>query len=92
MEPLDANDRHLYNILMNQAITVSSKTIEEILTRLDKLTKEVKVIKAKLFKGKASYGSDEWWEKEIKESERELKKGKGIRFESVKDAIQWLNS
>ncbi len=77
---------------MNQTITVSPKTIEAIVEQLDTLTKEVKMIKAKLFEEEPLYGSDAWWEKEIKDAENELKKGKGIRFESANDAIKWLNS
>ena len=77
---------------MNQTIAISSKTTEEILARLDKLTKEVKAIKTKLFQEEPPYGSDEWWDKEIKEAEIEFKKGRGVVFKSSKDAIKWLNS
>lgn len=75
-----------------QTVTISVKTFEKILSRLDLLTQEVKTIKAKLFKKEPSYGSDVWWNKDIEKAEKEFKKGKGIRFESVKDAVKWLNS
>lgn len=77
---------------MNQAITVTPKTIEAIVKQLMVLTKEVKAIKTRLFEEEPPYGSNAWWEKEIKEAENEFKKGKGIRFESANDAIKWLNS
>lgn len=77
---------------MSQTVTVSPKAIEEIISRLDKLTKDIRVIKERLFASEPPYGSEEWWEKEIKESEEEFSKGKGVHFESVKDATKWLNS
>ena len=61
---------------MSQTITVPTKTIEEILTRLDRLTREIKAIKTKLFEEEPPYGSDEWWEKEIEEGLEEVKKRK----------------
>lgn len=77
---------------MNQTVTIPAKTIDEIFSRLDELTKAVKKISARLSKKALPYGSDEWWDKEIKETEDEFKKGKGISFKSGKDAIKWLNS
>ena len=77
---------------MNQTVTVSTKTINEIFSRLDELTNAVKKMAAKLSEKEFSYGSDEWWDKEIKEAEIEFKKGRGVVFKSSKDAIKWLNS
>ncbi len=77
---------------MNQTITVSSKTIEEILVHLNTLTKEVKEIKAKLFEKEPPYGSDEWWEWSDEKALKEIKAGKGIKFNTAKEAIKWLNS
>ena len=77
---------------MNQAITVSSKTIEEILAHLNTLTKEVKEIKAKLFEKEPPYGSDEWWKWSDKKALEEIRAGKGIKFNTAKEAIKWLNS
>lgn len=77
---------------MNQTVTVPAKTIDEIFSRLDELTKAVKKISARLFEEKFTYGSDKWWKKEIEEAENEFKEGKGILFKSSKDAIKWLNS
>lgn len=77
---------------MNQTITVSSKTIGNILTRLDTLTKEVKAIKSKIFEEEPPYGSNEWWEWSERRADEDIKTGKLVRFDSVKDAIKWLNS
>ena len=70
---------------MNQAITVSSKTIEDILAHLNALTKEVKEIKAKLFQKEPLYGSDEWWEWSDKEALKEIKAGKGTKIHNKKE-------
>ena len=77
---------------MNQVITVSSKTIEEILVHLNTLTKEVKEIKTKLFGKEPEYGSDEWWKWSDKEALKEIRAGKGVKFNTAKEAIKWLNS
>lgn len=77
---------------MNQTVAIPTKTINEIFSRLDELTKTVKKIAAKLSEKELSYGSDEWWKKDIQEADDEFKKGKGILFHSSKDAIKWLNS
>lgn len=77
---------------MNQAITVSAKAIEEILANLNILTKEIKEIKARLFEKEPPYGSNEWWEWSDKEALKEIKAGKGIKFNSAEEAIKWLNS
>lgn len=77
---------------MSQTITVSEKTIDKILDRLDTLTKEVRAIKTKLFKEEPLYGSDAWWEWSDKKALEEIKAGKGVKFNTVQDAIKWLNS
>lgn len=76
---------------MNQTITIPSKTVEEILTRLDKLTKEVKAIRAKLFKEEPFYGSEEWWEWSEKKADEDIKKGRLMKLNSAEEAIKWLN-
>ncbi len=70
---------------MNQAITVTPKTIEQILTRLDTLTKEVKTMKARLFGEEPPYGSDAWWEWSDKKAIEEIKAGKGIKIHNKKE-------
>ena len=78
---------------MNQTIAISSKTIEEILTRLDRLTREVKTIKKRVSPQKATfYGSDSWWKKEIEEGLEEVKQGK-VRgpFKNASELIKTLH-
>jgi hypothetical protein len=70
---------------MNQAITVSPKTIETIIERLNELTKEVKAIKTKLFREEPSYGSDEWWKWSDKKAIEEIKAGKGTKIHNKKE-------
>lgn len=77
---------------MNQTVTVPAKTIDEIFSRLDELTKTVKRISVKLLNEEPPYGSDEWWEWSDKAAIKEIKAGKGIKFNSAEKAIKWLNS
>ena len=77
---------------MSQAITVSPKTIEEILTRLDRLTKEMKAIKAKLFEGEPSYGSDELWKWSDKKAEEDIKAGRYTKISNKKELTAFLDS
>lgn len=77
---------------MNQTITVSPKTIDDILARLDALTKDVKTIKTRLFKEEPRYGSDAWWEKENNEGLRDIKKGKYTELHTKKELQTFLDS
>lgn len=77
---------------MNQTITVSPKTIEEILARLDRLTKEVKAIKTRLFEEEPSYGSDAWWEWSDKKAIEDIKAGKGIKITNKKELDAFFKS
>ena len=77
---------------MSQAITVTPKTIEEILSRLDRITKDITTIKARLFEQEPKYGSDAWWDKEIKEGLEEVKQGKYTVYENAKDLIKDLHA
>mgnify|MGYP001615346231 CR=1 FL=1 len=77
---------------MANAVAVDAKTISTILTRLDKLVRDVEAIKTRVFEKQPPYGSDMWWDKEMKEAEEAFRKGKGIKFNSAKEAIKWLNS
>jgi uncharacterized protein YcaQ len=77
---------------MNQTITVPAKTMEEIFVRLDTLTNEIKAIKTRLFEKEPPYGSDGWWEWSDKKALEEIRAGKGVKFNTAKEAIKWLNS
>jgi hypothetical protein len=77
---------------MNQTVTVPTKTINEIFSRLDELTKAVKKISVKLLNEEPRYGSDEWWEWSDKEALKEIKAGKYTTVHNKKDLRQFLNS
>lgn len=77
---------------MSQTVTIPAKTIDEIFSRLDELTKVVKKISVKLLNEEPAYGSNEWWEWSDKKALDEIRAGKGIKFNTAKEAIKWLNS
>ncbi len=81
-----------YNSNISQATTVSQKTIEEILTRLDRLTREIKAIKTKLFEEEPLYGSDEWWEWSDEKALKEIKAGKGTKITNKKELDAFFKS
>lgn len=59
---------------MANTVTVDAKTFFEIVNRLYDLTKEVEMIKAKVFKQAPKQRSNE------------------LKFDTVEDAVKWLNS
>lgn len=69
-----------------------TKTFEEILSRLDQLTREVHTIKVKLFNSEPSYGSDEWWEWSDKKALESIRKGKGITIHNKKELDAFFKS
>jgi len=75
-----------------QTITVSSKTIDEILARLEKLTREVRVIKNKILEEEPSYGSDEWWEWSDKKALKSIREGKGTLIKNKKELDRFFKS
>lgn len=77
---------------MSQTVIVSQKTLEEILARLDKLTREIKAIKAKLFEEEPSYGSPEWWEWSERKADEDIKKGNYTVYKSARDLIKDLHA
>lgn len=77
---------------MNQVVTVSTKTVDEILTRLDTLTREVKAIKAKLFKEEPLYGSKEWWEWSDKKALEEVRRDEGTKISNKKELDAFFKS
>jgi len=75
-----------------QTITVSSKTIDEILARLEKLTREVRVIKNKILEEEPPYGSDEWWEWSDKKALKSIREGKGTLIKNKKELDRFFKS
>jgi len=77
---------------MNQSITVSQKTLEAIFDRLEKVTREVKSIRKKLEETEPLYGSEAWWRWAEKKADEDIDKRKVVKFNSVREAVKWLNS
>lgn len=77
---------------MAQTITVPAKTLEEILSRLEKLTLDVKAIKARIFEQEPPYGSDEWWVWSDRKAIEDIKAGRFVEFKNTKEAQEYLNS
>lgn len=77
---------------MNQSIAVSQKTLEAIFDRLEKVAREVKSIRKKLDETEPLYGSEAWWRWAEKKADEDIAKGKVVKFNSVREAVKWLNS
>lgn len=77
---------------MNQAIAVPQKTIEAIFDQLEKVTKEVKSIRKKLEENEPTYGSEAWWHWAEKKADEDIAKRNVLKFNSVEEAVKWLNS
>lgn len=78
---------------MSQTITISTKKFEEILSRLDQLTREVRAIKVKLFESEPAYGSDEWWEWSEKKANEDIKAGRvSAVLQNKKELQHFLDS
>ena len=77
---------------MSQTITVPAKTFEEILSRLDQLTNEVHVIKARLFEKEPLYGSKEWWEWSDRKALEDIKAGRYTKIHNKKELDNFFNS
>lgn len=59
-----------------QTINVPAETFEKLVSRLDKLTREVQAIKARLVEKEPPYGSKQWWEWSEKKADEDIKKGR----------------
>ena len=77
---------------MNQSIAVPQKTLEAIFDRLEKVAREVKSIRKKLEETEPLYGNEAWWRWAEKKADEEIVKGKVVKFNSVREAVKWLNS
>ncbi|MBI2036095.1 hypothetical protein HYT17_00445 [Candidatus Microgenomates bacterium] len=74
-------------------VTIDSKTAESIFSEITVLEQKLEALKEKVLRFlPTKYGSDLWWKKEIDEAEELFKKGKGIKFNSAKEATAWLNT
>ena len=75
---------------MAQVVTVPAKTFDEVLTRLDKLTRDVSAIKTRLFEQEPLYGSKEWWEWSEKRADEDIKAGRVSTVLHNKEELQYF--
>ena len=76
---------------MSQVVTIDSKIIKNLLDTLQELKAEITRLNQK-FETEPPYGSDQWWEWSDRKAKEDIKAGKTVKFDSVKEAIKWLNS
>lgn len=70
-------------------VTIAEKKLDMILSTLEALKRDVKIVKEKL-KDAPPYGSDEWWEWSMKKSEEDFTAGRYTEFASVDAYIKDL--
>ena len=58
---------------MAQSVSIDAKTIQRILSELNKLRKDIAVIKEKL--SESVYGSEKWWGEAVREGKEEIQSG-----------------
>ena len=72
---------------MSQSITISQTEYEKLLNRIARLEQAIH----KLLKKKGpAYGSEEWWDNEIKEGLEEVKQGKGVLLSTPEELQSYL--
>lgn len=78
---------------MSDAITVKKSVLDDILEQLGALQRKVLALKrtktqsATIKKKTIKYGSEEWWDKEMKLADEDIKKGRYKTFNSAKELI-----
>lgn len=79
---------------MKQTMTIDTKIWKEMLKKLDSLSKDIAVIKAKLLdeEPEPPYGSDEWWEWSIKKGQEDFRHGRYVELKTEKELRQYLDS
>lgn len=77
---------------MRQTVSIDTKTLQYVVSQLDKLTRDMAELKEKLLGQEPEYGSDEWWEWSDKKSIEDIKRGNVISFNSIKEMQKHLDS
>ncbi|MBI2327746.1 hypothetical protein HYU92_05515 [Candidatus Curtissbacteria bacterium] len=77
---------------MNQATVTSQKTLETILDRLDKLTKEVQFIKERITEVEPPYGSDIWWQWSDARAIKSIREGKGTTIRNKRELDEFFKN
>lgn len=80
--------------MRNQSsITMNIKTAKSIFAEISLIQKRLDALKEKILTLlPAQYGSNEWWEKEIKEGLEEVKKGEYTLYKNVDDLLKDLHA
>ena len=75
---------------MANAVAVNAKQVNIIISRLDKVAKDIAELKEKLFEQEPPYGSDAWWEWSIKKGEEDIKAGRYTTIRNKKELRNFL--
>ena len=76
---------------MTQVVAVDHKIIKNILVTLQELKTEVVRLRENV-EQEPPYGSKTWWEWSDKKAQEDIKAERVVKFDSVEEAIRWLNS
>ena len=74
---------------MAQVVTIDTKTAKTLIEVIRDLADEVSSLRETL---EPPYGSKEWWEWSERKADEDIKAGRVVSFDSVEEAIKWLNS
>ncbi|MGI8419737.1 MAG: hypothetical protein ACR2LN_03780 [Candidatus Levyibacteriota bacterium] len=77
---------------MANTITVDAKTLEHIVSQLDKLTEDMAVLKKRFLTEEPSYGSDAWWDLSDEEPKEDIKAGRYTIVHTKKELQEHLDS
>ncbi len=78
--------------MVNQTQSLDDSAMVSLLNELATLSQAAKNVREKLLKiVPVKYGSDLWWEKSDKEAIEEIKAGKGISFNNIKELKEYLD-
>ncbi len=78
--------------MANRTQSIDESTIISLINELAVLSQAAKNVREKLLKiVPVKYGSDLWWDKSDKEAMDQIKNGKGISFNNIKDLQKYLN-
>lgn len=77
---------------MNQATTTTQETLKEIISRLDQLSREVKLIRDTLSQAEPPYGSEAWWKWSDRKALEDIKKGRYTAIKSQKELDDYFQS
>ena len=76
---------------MKQTITIDTKILDTILSRLDSLSKDIRAIKTRLISDEPEYGSDAWWEWSDKKALEDVEAGRYTEITSKKELHAFLD-